>query len=97
LTFEFPRFPVVPNASARPATHPSALRDLLSRHLVSPVRWERSMRAMADEGIELFVEAGPGEVLAKLAKRCVPGVRAVAVGTPEAAKSLVAEIGVIVT
>jgi [acyl-carrier-protein] S-malonyltransferase len=97
LTFEFPRFPVVPNASARPATHPSALRDLLSRHLVSPVRWERSMRAMADEGIELFVEAGPGEVLAKLAKRCVPGIRAVPVGSPDAAKSLVAEIGVIVT
>lgn len=97
LAFDFPRFPVVPNASGRPATHPSALRDLLSRHLVSPVRWERSMRAMADEGIDLFVEAGPGEVLAKLAKRCVPGIRAVPVGTPDAAKAIVEEIGVIVT
>jgi [acyl-carrier-protein] S-malonyltransferase len=97
LAFDVPRFSVVPNASGRPSTHPSALRDLLSRHLVSPVRWERSMRAMADEGIELFVEAGPGEVLAKLAKRCVPGIRAVPVGTPEAAKALVEEIGVIVT
>ena len=97
LAFDSPRFPVVPNASGRPSTHPSALRDLLSRHLVSPVRWERSMRAMADEGIDLFVEAGPGEVLAKLTKRCVPGARAVPVGTPDAAKKLVEEIGVIVT
>jgi [acyl-carrier-protein] S-malonyltransferase len=97
LAFDFPRFPVVPNASGRPSTHPSALRDLLSRHLVSSVRWERSMRAMADEGVELFVEAGPGDVLAKLAKRCVPGTRAIPVGTPDAAKKLVEEIGVIVT
>ncbi|MGH2573668.1 MAG: ACP S-malonyltransferase [Actinomycetota bacterium] len=93
MTFREPRFPVVPNASARPSAHPSALRDLLSRHLVSPVRWDRSMRAMADAGIELFVEAGPGEVLSKLVKRCVPGARGVAAGSPAEADALASEIG----
>jgi malonyl CoA-acyl carrier protein transacylase len=52
---------------------------------------------MADEGVDLFVEAGPSEVLAKLAKRCVPGARAIPVGAPEAAKKLVEEIGANVT
>lgn len=94
LEFVRPRFPVVPNASGRPTDHPSALRDLLSRHLVSPVRWDRSMRAMADAGMELFVEAGPGDVLSKLAKRCVPGKRAVSISTPAEANALAAEIGV---
>jgi [acyl-carrier-protein] S-malonyltransferase len=94
LEFRAPRFPVIPNASGRPTSQPSALRDLLSRHLVSPVRWERSIRAAGDElGVELFVEAGPGDVLAKLAKRCAPGARATSVGTPGQARALAEEIG----
>ncbi|MGH2675870.1 MAG: ACP S-malonyltransferase [Actinomycetota bacterium] len=93
LEFREPRFPMVPNASGRPTSQPSALRDLLSRHLVSPVKWERSIRAMADAGVDMFVEAGPGEVLAKLAKRCVPGARAVSTGTPAEARALAEEIG----
>jgi [acyl-carrier-protein] S-malonyltransferase len=94
LEFRAPRFPVIPNASGRPTLQPSALRDLLSRHLVSPVKWERSMRAAGDElGIELFVEAGPGDVLAKLAKRCVPAARAASVGRPAEATALADEIG----
>jgi [acyl-carrier-protein] S-malonyltransferase len=91
LQFTEPRVAVVPNASGRPTTRPAALRDLLSRHLVSPVRWERSMRAMAEDGVELFVEVGPGDVLTKLVRRCVPGVRAVAVGSPAGAAALAAE------
>jgi [acyl-carrier-protein] S-malonyltransferase len=94
LEFRTPAFPVIPNASGRPTTQPSALRDLLSRHLVSPVRWERSMRAAAGElSVEWFVEAGPGDVLARLAKRCVPGARATAVGKPDEARALAGEIG----
>jgi malonyl CoA-acyl carrier protein transacylase len=34
-------------------------------------------------GADRFVEAGPGDVLTKLAKRNVPGARAVAIGSPE--------------
>ena len=94
LHFDAPRFPVVPNASGRPESHPFALRDLLARHLVSPVKWERGVRAMAEAGIDVFVEAGPGDVLSKLAKRSAPGVRAVAVGTPGEAQALAAELGV---
>jgi [acyl-carrier-protein] S-malonyltransferase len=94
LEFRQPRFPVIPNASGRPTSQPSALRDLLSRHLVSPVKWERSMRAAAEElNVDRFVEAGPGDVLAKLAKRCVPGARASSVGTPGEARALAGDIG----
>jgi [acyl-carrier-protein] S-malonyltransferase len=93
LDFSAPRFPIVPNVSGRPTDQAAALRDLLSRHLVSPVRWERSIRAMAEAGVDLFVEAGPGDVLAKLVKRCVPGAKAVSVGSPDDAAALVNEIG----
>ena len=90
IPFEPPRVPVVPNGSAEPETRPSVLRDLLSRHVTSAVRWERSMRAMADMGVDLFVETGPGDVLAKLAKRCVQGARAVSVNDPDQAEALAA-------
>ena len=92
LEFHEPRFDVVPNVSGRPTREPLALRDQLSRHVVSPVRWERGMRAMADLGIEAFVEAGPGDVLSKLARRILPGVDVASIGSPAEAASLAAEM-----
>ena len=74
---------LVPNVSGRITREPSAIRDLLSRHIVSPVRWERSVRALTDAGVDTFVEAGPGDVLSKLVRRNAPGAVAVAVGSPE--------------
>jgi [acyl-carrier-protein] S-malonyltransferase len=81
-TFGPPTMALVPNVSGRVTRESSALRDLLSRHIVSPVRWERSMRALAEIGIDTFVEAGPGDVLSKLVRRNVPGITAVPVGSP---------------
>jgi [acyl-carrier-protein] S-malonyltransferase len=81
--FRPPSFPVASNVTGALVEDPDELRTLLKRHVVSPVRWERCARALLGAGAELFVEAGPGDVLTKLAKRNVPGARAVAVGTPE--------------
>ena len=86
MPFSSPEFPVIPNGSATPERNPAALQHHLSRHVGSAVRWEASMRAMADLQIDLFVEAGPGQVLAKLVKRCIPGASSVAVGSPEDAE-----------
>jgi [acyl-carrier-protein] S-malonyltransferase len=88
LEFREPRFPIVANVSGRFVGEPAALRDGLSRHVVSPVRWHRSLQTLADAGFDAFVEAGPGQVLTKLAKREVPGARVAAVGTPEDATEL---------
>jgi [acyl-carrier-protein] S-malonyltransferase len=88
IEFRHPEFPLVPNASGKPTTQPLVLRDLLSRHLISPVRWEASMRAMADMGITWFVEAGPGNVLGKLAARAVPGSTVRYAGSPAEARAI---------
>lgn len=73
---------VIPNASGKPERRGPVIRDLLSRQLLAPVRWDRSMRALSDIGIDLVIEAGPGDVLAKLARRSVPGATTVSLGTP---------------
>src|SRR5947209_1724643 len=92
IHFNTPAFPIVPNASGKPTTQPLVLRDLLSRHLISPVRWDASMQAMSAMGVDFVVEAGPGDVLGKLARRAIPGATVRSVGTPEQARAVADEI-----
>jgi [acyl-carrier-protein] S-malonyltransferase len=87
LTFGHPRIPIVANVTGGFVEGPTAERELLVRHVVSPVRWERSMRTLVEAGFDTFVEAGPGQVLSKLVKRGFPGVRVAAIGSPEHAAS----------
>jgi [acyl-carrier-protein] S-malonyltransferase len=74
---------MIPNASGRPERRGPALRDLLTRQLLARVRWDQSMRSLGEIGVDLLLEAGPGDVLAKLARRSIPDARPVSLGTPE--------------
>jgi [acyl-carrier-protein] S-malonyltransferase len=89
LDFREPRFAVIPNASGRPTTSPHEIRDLLGRQLISPVRWSRTMESIAELSVDTVIEAGPSDVLTRLARRSIRGARAVAVGSPEDAGSAV--------
>jgi [acyl-carrier-protein] S-malonyltransferase len=84
-----PAFLIAENVSGTLVDDPAELKDLLGRHVVSPVLWERDAQALAAAGATTFLEAGPGDVLTKMAKRVVPGATALAVGTPEAAAAAV--------
>jgi [acyl-carrier-protein] S-malonyltransferase len=66
--------PIVSNTDALGHTDPACWPAQLARHLVEPVRWRESQRTLEASGAATFVEAGPGKVLAGLAKRTVPGV-----------------------
>jgi [acyl-carrier-protein] S-malonyltransferase len=66
------RVPVVANVDGRPNRDAGRVRDLLVRQVSSPVRWQECVRALAGEGIDTFVEVGPGKVLSGLVKRIVP-------------------------
>lgn len=61
--------PVYSNVDAKPHQSAAEIRDLLSRQVVSPVRWEASVRQMMDDGVAGFVEAGTGRVLQATLKR----------------------------
>jgi [acyl-carrier-protein] S-malonyltransferase len=69
-----PEFPIVGNVSAEPIMTAAQLRDEMTRHMESPVRWTDSVRAMIGMGVEQFVELGPGTVLAGLNRRIDRGV-----------------------
>ncbi|MGV3484018.1 MAG: ACP S-malonyltransferase [Planctomycetaceae bacterium] len=61
--------PVYSNVDATSRRSGEGVADLLSQQLVSPVRWEDSIRKMIDDGIEGFVEVGTGKVLRGTIKR----------------------------
>jgi [acyl-carrier-protein] S-malonyltransferase len=61
-----PAFPVYSCSTAAPFTD---VRAELTAALTSPVRWRETFQAMLAAGAEDFVEAGPGKVLSKLARR----------------------------
>jgi len=63
------RLPIVSNVDAAPHTDPEEIRQLLVRQIVSPVRWEDSMRWILDQNCEPLYEIGPGRVLRGLLKR----------------------------
>ncbi|MSQ42390.1 MAG: ACP S-malonyltransferase [Dehalococcoidia bacterium] len=72
-----PSRPVVSNISSRLLTTADELRGEFGAQLRSPVHWAENVRAMARHGVDTFVEAGPGHVLARLVKRVSEGVTAV--------------------
>ena len=72
--FAVPVAPVVSNVDGEPHTDPSVWRTQLADHLVSPVRWRQSLLTLARQGADSLIEVGPGNVLAGLARRTLPGV-----------------------
>lgn len=60
---------VVVNVDA--AAHRDGFADLLSRQLVSPVRWRDSLETLARAGVTHFLELGPGTELSGMVKRTV--------------------------
>jgi [acyl-carrier-protein] S-malonyltransferase len=66
---ERPTIPVIFNVDAQVHTEPDDIRQLLLKQVVSPVRWEDSMRSLLAQGYDQFYEVGPGRVLRGLLKR----------------------------
>jgi len=62
-------YPVYTNVDAKPVTDSIAIKNSLIRQLENPVLWTKSILAMRDNGINSFLEVGPGKVLQGLNKR----------------------------
>lgn len=72
VSFSSPESTVLLNATAQPETDPQRIKDIMSKQLVSPVRWYDIMRELIDRGVDVFVEVGPKRVLTGLLKKIVP-------------------------
>lgn len=77
--FAKPVCPVYQNVNALPNTDPAAIKANLLSQLTSPVRWTQTVKNMAADGADQFIELGPGTVLQGLAKKIIPGVDAISI------------------
>jgi len=66
---------VVTNVEATGETDPAKLKQLLIDQLTAPVLWRQSLEFMHQNGVEHFIEIGPGKVLSGLVKRTIKGVK----------------------
>lgn len=64
-----PRLPVIANVGARPLTSVEDIRAELKAQLTSPVAWTGTIRYLSEQGVDAYVEVGPGDVLLGLVKR----------------------------
>jgi [acyl-carrier-protein] S-malonyltransferase len=90
-TFADPTFPVIANASGEAVRTGVDAKRLLADQLTAPVRWVACVQALAEVApAAAFVEIGPGNVLAGLLKRIVPGAKAMTLGTADEVEKFLA-------
>jgi len=69
LAFRNPVVPIACNVDAALVKDAAGARDALIRQVTGSVKWEQSMRLLMVQGVETFVEVGPGKVLCGLMRQ----------------------------
>ena len=88
-----PKTTIVMNVTAQPPQSVSEIPELMLKQITSSVLWSQSLLTMRDMGVELFIEAGPGDVLCGLVKRTLSGVETMRCGTPDEIRAVAERLG----
>jgi len=75
-------FPLYSNVTSEQCDS-EIIKDLLVRQIISKVRWRESVENMIRDGINCFIEIGPGKVLTNLIKRINNEVKAISISSLE--------------
>ncbi|KKL69284.1 hypothetical protein LCGC14_2116460, partial [marine sediment metagenome] len=78
-----PTCPIITNTFAKYATSSEEIKKALKRQIDHPVLWEDAMKKLISEGIDLFLEVGPGKVLQGLLRKIDRKVSVLGVQTPQ--------------
>jgi len=75
-------FPLYSNVTAEPCNN-HTIKNLLVRQIISRVRWRECIENMINDGVDYFIEIGPGNVLTNLIKRINKEVKAISICSVE--------------
>ena len=96
LTIAKPEIPYVANVNASYITEQEEIEPLLVQQVSNSVRWQQSVEAMAADGVDTFIEIGPGRTLAgfnkKIGKAIGKELTTYTVGTMEDIENVVKEV-----
>jgi [acyl-carrier-protein] S-malonyltransferase len=84
-----PTIPIIANMTAEAMTTVEAVKTELVNQLTNPVQWQRGIEYMVAQGVDTFIEIGPGRVLTGLIKRINKDVSTRNIGDLEAVKAMV--------
>ena len=79
---------IISNVTAEPVSEIDKIKELLVQQIYSKVRWRETLMFMVDNGVNEFIEIGPGKVLSGLAKRISGNINVKSINTIEDIKSL---------
>jgi [acyl-carrier-protein] S-malonyltransferase len=88
IVINSPVIPVLHNADVAAYSDVAQIKDALARQLYEPVRWVETIAKMANDGITIIAECGPGKVLAGLNKRIATEAQQVALVDAAALQTL---------
>ena len=86
------QIPYVTNVTAEYVTDITKTKELLARQVASSVRWQQSMELLIADGVDTFVEIGPGRTLAGFLRKINREVKVYNVGTWEDVDKVVNEL-----
>ena len=92
VTIQAPRFAVVSNVTGAEVHTPAEIRNSLQEQVTATVRWVDCMERLLDRGCDLFIELGPGNVLAGLLQRIRKGAEVVSVSDPASVQAAAEKI-----
>ncbi len=87
VQMQVPQFPVISNVTGREVETLPEIRHTLQDQVTSTVRWVGCMERLVDLGCDLFIELGPGGVLAGLLKRTRKDVEVISVGDVDSVRA----------
>ena len=96
IEIDEPRIPYVANVNASYITKQEDIKPLLVKQVSSSVRWQQSVETMVEDGVDTFIELGPGRTLAgfnkKIGKAIGKELTTYSVGTMEELEAVVAAL-----
>jgi len=91
-TFKTNNFDIYSNYTSKKYKEISQVQDLLTNQIKNPVRWQNLIENMIADGVDTFIECGPGHTLSGFMTKINPSVRIFNVETSEDAKRVAEEI-----
>jgi [acyl-carrier-protein] S-malonyltransferase len=86
VKFENPKIPVIKNLDGMPYNNSADIKEILSRHIVSPVRFDKAIKFLEENKIENFIEIGAGNTLTGFIKKSLNDANLVNINSSESLK-----------